>query len=76
MNEQLLQSSLGLNHESKKTRGGTHVFTAYVAENGLIGHQWEEIPWSCEGSMPQFRGMPGSRSKDWLFSGTWRGGRL
>ena len=35
---------------------------AYVAEDGLVGHQWE--PWSCEGSMPQYRGMPwpGSRS--------------
>jgi hypothetical protein len=32
---------------------------AYVAEDGLVGHQWEERPWSCEGSMPQYRGMPG-----------------
>jgi len=30
---------------------------AYVAEDGLVGHQWEERPWSCEGSMPQCRGM-------------------
>ena len=36
----------------------------YVAENGLVGHQWEERSRSCEGSMPQYRGMPepGSRS--------------
>jgi hypothetical protein len=26
---------------------------AYVAEDDLVG------PWSCEGSMPQYRGMPG-----------------
>jgi hypothetical protein len=32
---------------------------AYVAEDGLVGHQWEERPRSCEGSMPQCRGMPG-----------------
>ena len=31
----------------------------YVAEDGLVGHQWEERPWSCEGSRPQYRGMPG-----------------
>jgi hypothetical protein len=34
---------------------------AYVAEDGLVGHQWEQRPWSCEGSMPQCRGMPGPR---------------
>ena len=33
------QSFLGLNHQSKKTHGGTH-----VAEDGLVGHQWEEKP--------------------------------
>jgi hypothetical protein len=32
---------------------------AYVAEDGLVSHQWEERPWSCEDSMPQYRGMPG-----------------
>ena len=32
---------------------------AYVAEDCLVGHQWEESPWSCESSMPQCRGMPG-----------------
>jgi hypothetical protein len=36
----------------------------YVAEDGLIGHQWKERssmrgPWSCEGSLPQPRGMSG-----------------
>jgi len=25
----------------------------YIAEGGLVGHQWEESPWSCEGLMPQ-----------------------
>jgi hypothetical protein len=29
----------------------------YVAEDELVGHQWEER--SCEDSMPQYRGMPG-----------------
>ena len=32
--------------------------TAYVAEDGLVSHQWERCPWSCEGYMPQCRGMP------------------
>jgi hypothetical protein len=31
----------------------------YVAEDGLVGHQGEERPLSCEGSMPQYRGMTG-----------------
>jgi hypothetical protein len=38
---------------------------AYVAEDDLVSHQWEErLSWSCEDSMPQYRGMsePGSRS--------------
>jgi hypothetical protein len=29
----------------------------YVAEVGLVGHQWEY--WPSEVSMPQYRGMPG-----------------
>jgi hypothetical protein len=36
---------------------------AYVAEDGLISHQWRRGPWSCEGSMPQYRGMPGLGSR-------------
>jgi hypothetical protein len=49
--------------------------TAYVAEDGLVGHQWDKSSWSCEGSMPQYRGMlgPGSRS-GWVGEqgeGTW-----
>jgi hypothetical protein len=31
----------------------------FVAEDGLVGHQWEERPLVLEGSMPQYRGMPG-----------------
>jgi hypothetical protein len=34
----------------------------YVAEDGLVSHQWERGPWSCEGSMPQYRGLPGPGS--------------
>jgi len=37
----------------------------YVAENSLVNHQWERSPWSCEGSMPQCRGMPGPGSRSW-----------
>jgi hypothetical protein len=35
---------------------------AYVAEDGLVSHQWERCPWPCEGYMPQYRGMPGPGS--------------
>jgi hypothetical protein len=35
------------------------VLAVYVAEDSLNGHQWEEGPRSCEGSMPQYRGVPG-----------------
>jgi hypothetical protein len=35
---------------------------AYVTEDGLIGHHGRRGPWSCEGSMPQYRGMPGPGS--------------
>ena len=31
----------------------------YVDEDGLVGHQWRRGPRSSEGSMPQYRGMPG-----------------
>jgi hypothetical protein len=31
-----------------------------VAEDGLVSHQWEERPLSCE--CPQYRGMPGPGS--------------
>ena len=34
---------------------------AFVAKDGLVGHQWEER--SCEGSMPQCREMPGQGSR-------------
>ena len=32
---------------------------AYVAEDDLVSHQWKRGPRSCEGAMPQYRGMPG-----------------
>ena len=35
---------------------GPMVPAAYVAEDGLIGHQWEKRPLVCEGSKPQCRG--------------------
>jgi hypothetical protein len=36
---------------------------AYVAENGLWDINGRRGPWSLEGSMPQYRGMPGQRSR-------------
>jgi hypothetical protein len=32
---------------------------AYVAEDGLVDINGRRGPSSCEGSMPQYRGMPG-----------------
>jgi hypothetical protein len=40
---------------------------AYVAEDGLVSHQWEERPCSCEGSMPQYSREPGpERGSGWV----------
>ena len=38
------QSSPGLDHQPKSTHGGTHSSATYVAEDGLVGHQWKERP--------------------------------
>ena len=48
---------------------------AYVAEDGLVSHQWEERPWPCEDSMPQYRGIPEPGSKSgWVGEqGKWEG---
>jgi hypothetical protein len=32
---------------------------AYVAEDGLVGHNGRRGPWSCEGYMAQYKGIPG-----------------
>jgi hypothetical protein len=32
---------------------------ANVAEDGLVGINGRRGPWSCEDSIPQYRGMPG-----------------
>ena len=36
---------------------------AYVAEDGLVVINGRKDPWSCEGSMPQYTGMPGPGSR-------------
>jgi len=38
------------------------VLAVYIAEDGLVGHQWEERSRSCEGPMPQYRGVSGPGS--------------
>ena len=35
---------------------------AHVAENGLVGHQWEERPLVLQRSYAQYRRMPGQGS--------------
>jgi hypothetical protein len=57
--------------ERKRGRGNTHFLhmerlmapTAYVAEDGLVRHHGRRGPPSCEGAMPQCRGMPGQGSR-------------
>jgi len=39
-----LQNSQGLNHQPKSTHEGPMAPAAYVAEDGLFRHQWEERP--------------------------------
>jgi hypothetical protein len=36
---------------------------AYIAEDDLVSHQWRRGPWSYEGSMPSYRGIPGPGSR-------------
>ena len=38
---------------------GFMALAAYVAEDCLVVINGRRGPWSCEGSMPQYRGMPG-----------------
>jgi hypothetical protein len=62
MNQPIPQSSQGLNHQSKSTHGGTH------GSSSICSRRWPcqtsmRGPWSCEGSMPQCRGMPGPGSR-------------
>ena len=35
----------------------------FVAEDGLVVINGRRGPWSCEGFMPQYRGMPGPGSR-------------
>ena len=35
---------------------------AYVAEDGLVGHHWEERSLGLTNYMPQYRGTPGPRN--------------
>ena len=48
---------------------------AYVAEDGLVGHQWEERPLVLQRSYAQYRDMPGPGSRSgWVDKkGEWRG---
>ena len=54
---------------------GLMALATYVAEDGLASHQWEEGPLSCEGSMSQYRGMPGPGSKSGWVVEQGEGGR-
>ena len=39
---------------------------AYVAEDGLVGHQWEERPLVCKDYMPQYKQSCGYRQRGFL----------
>ena len=51
---------------NQSTDGGTH--GTYVAEDCLVGHQWEEWPLNVY-SMHQCRGMPSRKDRCWLVGG-------
>jgi len=51
------QSSQGLNHCPKTTHDRPMALAAYVAEDGLVGHQWREKPLVLPRLDPQGRGM-------------------
>jgi hypothetical protein len=44
MNQPIPQHSLELNHQSKEHMAGHVALAVYVAEDGLVVHQWEERP--------------------------------
>ena len=62
------QSSWGLDHQPKSTMEGA--MAVYVAEDGLVGHQWEERPLVLGCSMPQCKRMPGQEARSgWVGGG-------
>ena len=48
---------------------------AYVADDGLWDINERRGPWSCEGLMPQYRGMPGPGSGSGWVGKQGKGGR-
>jgi hypothetical protein len=46
---------------------------AYVVEDGLVSHQLD--PWSCEGSIPQYKELPGPGSGSGWVGEQGEGGR-
>jgi hypothetical protein len=51
---------------------------AYVAENGLVGHQWEERPLVLRRSYAPVQGNARARKQEWVGwgAGQWRGGGI
>jgi hypothetical protein len=47
---------------------------AYLAEDGLVTHQWEERPLVCEDHMPQ--GNTRTRKQEWVGLGSGLGGGI
>jgi hypothetical protein len=46
---------------------------AYVAEDGLVSHQWEERPLVLQSSYAPVRGNVRARKQDWVGWGAGRG---
>jgi hypothetical protein len=70
-NNQIPQSSQGLNHQPKCTHGGTHC-SSCICSRGLIvlsGINGKCGPWSCGGLMRQCRGMLGRWGGSWWVGG-------
>jgi hypothetical protein len=53
---------------------GLMALAAYLAEDVLLGHQWEESLLSCEGPVPQCRAMPGPGNRSGCVGKQGKGG--
>jgi hypothetical protein len=58
MNQPVPSELLGIIPPIKKIMVELVALVIFVPEDGLVGHQLEERPWSFEGSMLQYRGIP------------------
>jgi hypothetical protein len=77
MSKQLKGSAMLLVEQHYELTSTPYLLTvaAYVSKDCLVGHHWKEPNWACTLIMPQYRGLPGSKSgNEWV--GVWGRGRV